>query len=187
MHLLKPLRMKQFLFFCASIIFLSACGLSGEYQTITVEGRYSLDLPTELTSTTELHEEASLQYMNIIREFYVMVIDEPIEDFAKAVSENQLEGVIELNEDGYSALVVPAIKDGLSNLEDETPVKTKINGLPALIHKFSGHINDIDVYYNFCVVKGNKNYYQILIWTMKNQKEKFSGDMEKIMMSFKEL
>lgn len=187
MYLLKPLRMKQFLFFCASIIFLSACGLSGEYQTITVDGKYSLDIPKELSTTTELHPEASLQYMNVIREFYVMVIDEPVEDFAKAVSENQLENVVELNEEGYADLVVPAIKDGLSNLEDETPVKTKINGLSAMIHKFSGHINDIDVYYNFCVVQGKKNYYQILIWTMKDQKEKFSPDMEKIMMSFKEL
>jgi hypothetical protein len=183
----KASLMKNFLsLFLLSVIIVS-CGFSGEFQTITVEGRYSLDVPKELTTTTEMHAEASLQYMNVIREFYVLVIDEPIDEFDKAVRENELENVVTMDEEGYSSLVTSGIKDGLSNLEEEVPVKAKINGMPSIIHKFSGHINDIDVYYNFGVYRGQKNYYQVLTWTMKDHKEKYSPEMEKIIRSLKEL
>lgn len=60
-------------------------------NTVTVKDLYSIDIPTALTKTYDLNEEASLQYENISDEYYVIAIDENKQEFFDAVNEGATE------------------------------------------------------------------------------------------------
>lgn len=58
-----------------SLLLLASCG--GEVtRTVKIGGRYQLKLPTDLTETKGLNDDASLEYQNAFKELYVVAIDE---------------------------------------------------------------------------------------------------------------
>ncbi|HRW22364.1 MAG TPA: hypothetical protein P5509_10350, partial [Bacteroidales bacterium] len=62
------------------------------FNTIQINNLYSIDVPDFLVKTNSLNDEASLQYENTAKEYYVIVIDEAKHDFLEALNN-------ELNED----------------------------------------------------------------------------------------
>ncbi len=159
-----------------------------EIQSIKIKGQYEIELPKTLSKADNLHEDASLQYQNILNEFYTIVIDEPISDFNDLVTQDEyLAESYKPNLTGYSNLLKDnlsvSIKNGkFSNFED-----TKINGMDAKLMNVSGTVDNIDIYYQFGFVKGKDRYYQIVNWTELKSKKEHSKAMEKIISSFKEL
>jgi hypothetical protein len=84
----KIIRMKKVITLLAVLLFFSNCQVDTETQNIKVKNQYSIDLPKSLASVDFLHEDASLQYQNILSEFYTIVIDEPSSDFDNLVLED---------------------------------------------------------------------------------------------------
>src|SRR5688572_26412269 len=82
---------------CALSVILSSCVLNlfkdekkeakTELETVTVEGNYSMGVPKFMTQAKSLNDEASLQYQNIFKETYVIVIDENKQEFIDAYQE----------------------------------------------------------------------------------------------------
>lgn len=160
-----------------SILFAS-CNSKTEYQTVKVKNKYSLKLPDFLSETQTLNSEASLQYQNALREFYVIVLDEP-----KAQFPNQ--EAINLEE--YKNIVLENMKLNLSEPTISSIEDTIINGLKAKIFSISDNTQNIEIYYQFAYIESKSNFYQIMTWTLENRKDKFSDDMDKIIASFKEM
>ena len=180
--------MKKIITLLAVLFFFSNCQVDTETQNIKVKNQYSIDLPKSFSKVDFLHEDASLQYQNILSEFYTIVIDEPSSDFDNLVLEDaSLRETYTPDLTGYSKLLkdnlAATIKNGkFSKFED-----TKINGNQAKLMTVNGTVDGIDVFYQFGFVKGKETYYQIVNWTELKRKEDHAASMEKIISSFKEL
>ena len=66
--------MKKIYFLFITLVLLS-CSKEEEFKKIEVKN-YALQLPSYLSKTNDLNEDASLQYQNPFRELYIIVIDE---------------------------------------------------------------------------------------------------------------
>ncbi len=181
--------MKNLYFFIVAIFFLISCGQpSDKTQKVEIESRYSLDLPDFLTKTSGLNDNASLQYQNLTKEFYIIVIDESIEEFNEAIEENEEYLDYYLPDfAGYSEFVYDLIIESLYTYESTEWKELKINNLNARQIGINGKISGLDVFYHYTIIEGAKDYYQVLIWTLKDKMEEHKPYMEQIVNSFKEL
>ena len=180
--------MKKTLLILSLAIVLFACKQDSTTQTITIKKRYSLDLPNFLSVANHLHEDASLQYQNIFKEFYTIVIDEPSKDFDEMiVNEPSLSDYYTANLEGYSNLIVDNMKVTVEDGTFSEFTKTKINGNEARTISLEGTVEGIKVFYHLTFIKGKKQYYQIVNWTELKRKEDHLQFMENISASFQEL
>lgn len=159
---------------------------SSEPQTITIEDRYTLTLPGFL-SEGDLHEDASLSYQNLWKEFYVIVIDEPIDELGTALADSYLEDEYSSDLDGYSSLILDMMNEALYDAKQSEFVQTTINGLPARLTTLSGEIDDIEIFYHIGLFEGQTNYYQVLTWTLLEQQVEYGKEMKDILHSLVEL
>lgn len=154
-----------------------SCDSKQEYQTVTIEHKYSIELPSFLSEVNNLNPEASLQYQNPLREFYVLVLDEAKADFPNLAA---------IDLDGYNNLLRNNLESSIGNPVFSPTRDTLINGLKAKMFSLSGTTQGLDIHYEFAYLESDKNFYQILTWTLLNRKDKFLPDMKKIIASFKE-
>ncbi|WP_026704698.1 hypothetical protein [Flavobacterium soli] len=159
------------------ILFIS-CNSKTEYQTIKIKNKYSVELPDFLSEVTTLNEGASLQYQNPLREFYVIVLEEPKSEFPDQKS---------VNLETYKAILRDGLQSNLTNPKFYQDRDTVINGLKAKLFSLSDTSDNIAIYYQFAYLESKNNFYQVLTWTLENRKEQFSKDMTKIIASFKEI
>ncbi|WP_338760768.1 hypothetical protein WAF17_14210 [Bernardetia sp. ABR2-2B] len=157
-------------------------------QVIEIKNDYSLELPNFLTTTDSLNPNASLQYQNINKEFFVIVIEEDKKEFTRKIVENNAEEVYPPNLKGYTDIINHSIGETIK-ISARTEIEDlEINGLAAKNFTIEGQTADkIAVYYSFTIIKGKDNYYQIAQWTAKNQKALFQKQMLDIAKSFKQL
>ena len=172
----------KFIAAALTLFILTAC--KHTVETVKVDGKYTLDLPSFLNKTDDLNKAASLQYKNEMREFYVLVMDEPKENFHEVLNEGGLDYERDLN--GYSEILAKDIAE--SSAIEITPKlqKTTINNLNARLLNFEGVVNGVNVYWKIAYIEGKNRYYQILTWTLPEKKEKNAEAMDAIINSFKE-
>jgi hypothetical protein len=176
--------MKKYLLSAIALVLLTASCKEAN-QTVKIDNRYSLELPPFLEKATDLHAEASLQYKNELREFYVIVIDEPIAEFNAALgADNELGATGSL--DGYAKLGVAFMQQSAKFDAAPNLVPAKINGFPAKTLNVTGKINNIDIYWKEAYIQGKNTYYQVIVWTLANKKEAHENEMQEVINSFKE-
>lgn len=155
---------------------LISCNSNTEYQTVRVKNKYSLELPDFLSEVQNLNPEASLQYQNPLKEFYVIVLDEPKNYFTDAIGLEEYKNILRTN-----------LETSLESPTFSPSRDTVINGLKTKLSSLSDKRDGIAIYYQFAYIESKTHFYQILTWTLENRKDKFSPDMDKIIASFKEL
>jgi len=180
--------MKKTLSILSILFVLFACKEDTSTQTITIKKQYSIEIPDFLTAANHLHEDASLQYQNIFKEFYTIIIDESSKEFNEMVTnEPNLTEFYSPDLEGYSNLIIDNMKVTIEDGTYSEFTQTKINGVDAKIISISGTVEDIKVFYHLTFIKGKKQYYQIVNWTELKRKEDHLQSMENISASFKEL
>lgn len=158
--------------------FLVSCNSDTTYQTVKIKNKYSLELPDFLSEVSTLNEEASLQYQNPLREFYVIVLDEPKSEFPDQES---------INLENFKAILRDGLETNLTNPKFSRDRDTVINGLKAKLFSLSDSSDNIPIYYQFAYIESENHFYQILTWTLEKRKDQFSDEMNKIIASFKEI
>lgn len=180
--------MKKIIGSLSLLCMIIACKQDNSTQTITIKKLYSLEIPQFLTVANHLHEDASLQYQNIFKEFYTIVIDEPSKDFNEmVVNEPSVSEYYTADLDGYSNLIVDNMKVTIEDGTFTDITKTKINGNEARTLLIDGTVEGFKVFYHITFIKGKKQYYQIVNWTELKRKNDHLKFMEQITASFKEL
>ncbi len=152
-------------------------------------GGYKISIPKHMTVSTELNDDASLQYQDIYKELYVIVIDEPKTDFIKTFSDPELN---EYNdkltpEKNYRMVQMKSMKEKMTMKNEPGIKKQTINGLDAEVVDFTGTVEGVesDIYYKLAFVEGTKNLYMIMTWTLDSDKNKNSEEMDQMIQSFK--
>ena len=180
--------MKKILPLLSLVFVLFACKQDASTETITIKKLYSLEIPDFLSAANHLHEDASLQYQNIFKVFYTIVIIEPSKDFNEMiVDEPSLSEYYTADLEGYSNLIIDNMKVTIEDGTFSEFTQTKINGNEARTISIDGTVENIKVFYHLTFIKGRRQYYQIVNWTELKRKEDHLQFMENISASFKEL
>ncbi|MDG3580918.1 hypothetical protein [Galbibacter pacificus] len=179
--------MKKTFTLLLTILFLQSCALGGDReQIVSVEDRYTLAVPSFLSKANDLNNDASLQYMNGIREFYVVVIDEPKDGLQQLLDENDLSSIYNNDIDSYADISLNILSNSINSPVHGEVVDTLINSMPARLTTLKGEIDGIDVFYYIGAYEGIKNYYQVLSWTLASRESTHKQRMNKVLCSLKE-
>ncbi len=164
--------------------------LAADVTEITVDsGGYMMSIPKHLKVATTLNEEASLQYQDIYKELYVIVIDEAKTDFIKTFSDESINEYDDklTPEKNYRIVQMKSMKEKLTMKAEPTIKKTTINGLDAEIVDFTGSVEGIesDIYYKLAFVEGTKQMYMVMTWTLDSDKNANMEEIDAMIASFK--
>ncbi|SFC48430.1 hypothetical protein SAMN04487891_11216 [Flagellimonas taeanensis] len=144
-----------------------------DFTTVVVNDRYQIDIPRFMKSTTGLNDEASLQYQNLFKEAYTIVIDEPKDEFVDLFRElNSYDENLSLIEN-YRDIQLQLFNERMRVNTQSSPRSLKINGLDAQQVDMDAHVDGVDqeISYFLTFVEGPENVYMIMAWTLKSKKE----------------
>ncbi|WP_299116973.1 hypothetical protein [uncultured Winogradskyella sp.] len=157
----------------------------GAYKTVTIDSLYQLDVPKYMKDMPSLHPEASLEYANIYKETYSVVIHEDKQYFIDVFKEideyNDSLSVLE----NYTIVQKKSLKESLIKTRIQDYGLSEINGIPARQIKVFGTVEGIDAFYIIAFVEGKDNLYMIMNWTLENRKDKYENAFEYINGTFK--
>ena len=153
---------------------------------VKIDDTYQVALPDYMSPGTELSEDASLQYQNLFKELYVVVVHEPWREFKESF-QNLYQYNDSLNVlDNYTEVQYESVVEGLNITSEVIRKSVKINGLPARIIQFDAEVDDIDVpiTYYYTILQGPTNMYLMLSWTLQSRKKTYQPILEKMARSF---
>ncbi len=160
-----------------------------KYESVDVAGLYSMEIPDYMTSTTELNDQASLQYkhLNLPIEEYIIVINESKDEFVDLLNLLDIYDEDMSVVENFAAQQSALLSEGLTVIEKKDI--EKINGeLPMcgmeLDAKLAGVPTPIAYYYGF--VEGEENLYTVMTWTLLSNKEKYAKKAMRMIKSLKE-
>lgn len=179
--------MKKYLLLILSFLYLTGCEPGDKVQTISIDEKYSIAIPSFLKEADNLNEEASLQYQSLLRSFYVIAIDETKNEMQKAIVENNLLDVYNNDILGYSELILASFEQNVAVSNMSAITDTMVNGMPARLLTVEGRVEGMDIFYSLAFLEGKSRYYQVLAWTLPSKKNQYKEAMNRIMYSLKEL
>jgi hypothetical protein len=158
-----------------------------ELLDVKINNEYSMGVPTYMTKTTSLHEEAGLQFQNVFKEAYVIVIDEDKENFIKTFKDlgtydstlSVLSNYADIQVQSTSSRMNVTGKNELSTL--------KFNDLNASAIELDATVEGVSVpiTYFLTFIEGNKKMYMVMAWTLKDNKDKQRGSFTDMVKTFK--
>lgn len=154
---------------------------------------FELEIPNQMKQMDELNPTAKLEFGYYerlgadVKENYIIVMPHQIAELEEE-SPNQTHSI-----QSYAELSVNNMMEGKSSYEilnDEA--LEQINGMDAIIHEIRASMSvtdstTVDLYYMLGVFEGEKTFYQVLSWTLLDQKDDFRADMRHMIYSFKEI
>jgi len=156
-----------------------------DFNYVEVNNEYSINLPSYMKKATSLNDEASLQYQNIFKEVYTIIIDESADEFIEVFKElneyDENESIL-IN---YRRVQLSFISENMDLKDQSTPKPININGHDSELVSLEGNIDDVEIYYLLGFVQGKEKMYMIMTWTLLSRKDKYHKDLEDIITSFK--
>jgi hypothetical protein len=147
---------------------------------------YELSIPTYMKKA-DLNEDASLQFQNVFRETYVIVIDENAQEVRDAFLSLGEYDTTRSAVDNYTHIQMSSLQESI-NITSQSEVKSlTIHGLEARQVEINGRVVGVpgEIYYLVTFVDGHENLYMVMSWTLTERKEKYSETFKKMAKSFK--
>lgn len=141
-----------------------------KFNSITVEGKFSISIPEYLSKTDSIDTSALLQYKNEKEQIFLLVYEITdianlsLKDFFKKTSDNFIS------------------KIGQATLVKYYP--EQINNRDAFIGNIRGKVNETSAYYRIAVIESDMSFWEIIIGTNDVNKSRYDEDMNKIIRGF---
>ena len=146
---------------------------------------FSMVLPDYMVSTTTLDADRPLQYMNAVKEQYIVASYELVSDVEPSLKAlKKYEGKTLL--DQYVSYNKEVIEEGVKISKQEPIKKMTIDGMPAQMLQFDGMVEGISEgisYYTVFIQSKDKLYF-IMTWTLESRKDDFKEIADKMIKSF---
>jgi len=161
-------------------------GLSIEkdFNIVKINNEYKIGIPKYMKEAIDLNDDASLQYQNIFKETYIVIIDEPKDEFISVFEDlGEYDSTISAVKN-YRDVQTRFINETLIVSSKSEPRSIKIDGLDAEMVELEGTMENIGIFYNLTFVEGDENLYMIMAWTLKDRKDKYKETFEMAIKSF---
>lgn len=147
----------------------------GEPKIMTsTNGDVQIRVPAGWREQNDLNDKAIIQASHILRDIYVVVIDED--------KENMVEGY---TIDDYTDWASNDMKEVLEQ-PNLTPTANKtINGLEARQFEVTGSIDKTKLKYIVATVATDKSFYRVIAWGLEKDFEKYRRDFQGVVDSFR--
>jgi len=170
------------------ILSFFSCNFSSEPKEITIDDKFKIMVPGYMRQRNSLNEDASLVYMNGLKEVYVMVIEDSYDSIEQFILENDWEDEYTNDFDGFCQLVCRHEGEFFLTPNDYKKLQDgNINGLKAKVFQNTRIVNNINVYYTLALIEGEDTYYQVIAWALPDRKNKYKETLENMINSFEEL
>jgi hypothetical protein len=154
-------------FFILIVIAFASCVKQTVFTEAKVNNRYAISVPEYLQPCADLHKDASLQYQNAEKDIYAIVIDEK----KATMLEHDLDYDLDLY---FKSIASQPFLETIQNGKVSPPGRQEINGNKALIAEITGSVQGTDVYYRMAVIESPYEFYQVLIWTRAENKDRYN-------------
>jgi hypothetical protein len=184
------------LFIFGVTFLMASCMLNGgkneksaknDYDTISINGQYSMHIPKFMTKAANLNNDASLQYQNIFKEVYVIVIDENKKEFIETYNNLGSYDSTRSPIANYADTQVQLITSNANVINKTEVTNFTINGANAATTEIDASIEGVKtpITYFLTFIDGKDNLYMIMAWTLRDKKETHRPLFDEIAKSFK--
>lgn len=143
---------------------------------VSDDQKSQITMPTGWGEMNDLNDKADLQAGNAGDNMYFIVLSESKKDFTNAMTMEQ-----------HSDITRKSLKKSLSDITEQGPFHTVVNGKPAVQYEILANFKTLRVGYLHTTVETDNNFHQLLAWTTY---EKFSGSgrqvIDQVVSSFQE-
>lgn len=140
-----------------------------------------ITVPEYMTKTIGLNDDACIQFQNLVKDVYTIVIEDNKEELTMA--ELSYADVKEFYED-FAEGFLKDEKDRKMGKPKYSKIKD-INYVVSEASYFDTESN-IPIYYVIGVVETKTAYYKVLSWTTEDKKAQYKADFEKIIFTLKD-
>lgn len=140
------------------------------------DGQSRMTVPGSWQEMPDLNDEAEIEVGNLFREQYAIVLTESKEDFSDAV-----------DLDRFSQLVTQNLRDGLADASVTAPRPLTVRGRPAVQRVIRGSKDELRVVYWLTAVEGQRNYFQVLMWTLGSRADANEPVYQAVVNNFQEV
>ena len=158
--------------------FLAGCSSSSEqpvdpngYRAVTVNERYSMQVPNYLDTTSTLNSDASAQFQNVEAQVCLMVIENEKAQMDTNYNLNRFYTEVKTN---FGA-------------EFNASAELTVNGLSVIQAEVTDTVERRVVHYSIAVIEGASHFYQIISWLPKSKAVEYDPVFDHILGSFEEL
>ena len=189
--------MKKISFYLSAIVLsivLASCdfnkkenlAIEEDFELVKVSD-YGIHIPNYMKKADNLNDDASLQYQNIFKETYVIVIDESKEEFIDAFKELDMYDESVSVVKNYREIQMGSLTEAIQVKSQSAPRSVNINGLEAELVEIDGHAEGVTpgIAYFLAFIEGDDNVYMIMAWTLLKRKDKYRDTFEKTIQSFR--
>jgi len=160
--------------------------MAKDFNTVAINNEYQISIPRFMQGTTGLNEEASLQYQSLLKEAYLLVIDEPKAGFEEVYRDlNQYDDELSIMQNYRDARL--RILSRTTKINRKTkPKSIKIHELDAETMELDANIEGVanEISYFLTFVEGGDRVYMIMAWTLKDKKMEHEKTFKTIAESF---
>lgn len=157
---------------------------NNDFSQVKGDNVFELSIPKYMKAMDNLNEDATLQYANIFKEVYSVVIYENKEGFINTFKEygeyNDSIPIIENYKQAYEKFL-----GEIADVEKIEPYElTSVNGLNARQIKMYAKVENVDIAYVMCFIESKENLFSIMNWTLPGRFNKYEDTFIKINNSF---
>lgn len=156
-----------------------------DYVNHNIDDKYEIRVPEYMRVDANENEDASFEAQNVFKETYVMVIDEPREEFIDMFSllgeYHDSLSVIE----NYANVQLGYLGESIS-ISEQRSGKAEIQGRDAQIVEMHGSVEGVpeEIAYIIGFVDGPGNVYMIMTWTLESRIDTYRKTLESCIQSF---
>ncbi|MDH4474338.1 MAG: hypothetical protein QE487_17160 [Fluviicola sp.] len=145
---------------------------------------FSMVLPDYMVATSTLDADRPFQFMNAVKEQYIVASYEMISDVEPSLKALNYEGKTLL--DQYVSYNKEVIEEGVTISKQDPIKKMTIDGMQAQLMQFDGMVEGISegISYYTVFIQAKDKLYFIMTWTLESRKDDFKPIAEKMIKSF---
>ncbi|MGG5506071.1 MULTISPECIES: hypothetical protein [unclassified Myroides] len=165
--------MKKLLFILCVTLGMASCNQKvAPPQTVSVNDQFSMEIPATLAVMTDLYPDAAIQYGNTFKQVYIIAKESP-----KTADES------------FAAFTQKALATYANRPDYEITKEddVRINGLAGKIYKISMSQEGNFMFMIQTVIEGKKGNYEIIGWTIGQNKDYQGDELMNIISTFKEI
>jgi hypothetical protein len=163
-------------------------GEKAELETISINGVYSMGVPKYMSKATALNEEASLQFQNLFKETYVIVIDEDKQEFIDALNGVGAYDSTRTIVENYADTQMQLTTSAMTVKERKEITNLTINGLSAATTEVDADVEGVPapITYFLTFLEGPDRLYMIMAWTLADKKDEHRETFNEMARTFKD-
>ncbi len=163
--------------------------LEEDFEIVRIQKKYQIAVPKYMKQTNQLNDEASLQYNNLFKENYIIVIDESKEAFISAMDEAEINDPSYSVIENYRNIQLQLLNSNITVSEEKKSEKMTINNSDAVQVSFVGKVPGVndEIAYILTFIEGESDLYMIMSWTLNKYSKRYTGTYKQMAQSFREI